>query len=135
MIMPRKETCSLCGKEYQANCMVMIPPICDECYGVEPRKDPNKINSPEEFREAIKAADNKRYGNTAVVQERLRQKISSLTNEERLRVMSKIFDLAAEDVANMSDEEIEQELAESKVDTQDLRERLLNAMHKGKYDY
>jgi len=62
MIMPRKETCSLCGKEYQANCMVIIPPICNECNGVPPYQDPGKINSPEEFREAIETANEKRYG-------------------------------------------------------------------------
>lgn len=106
--------------------MVIIPPICDKCHGVEPRKDANKINSPEEFREAI--AIHERIADS--FRSSLRQKVGALTGEEQSIVLYRIFELAAEDVANMSDEEINQELKEDGVDVQAIRERLLEKIHK-----
>lgn len=41
--------------------MVEIPAVCDECKGVPPYIDPNKINSQEEYLDAIKKANEKRY--------------------------------------------------------------------------
>lgn len=110
----------------------MTPPICNKCHGVEPHKDANKINSHEEFREAVNAANEQRYGEATEFQIRLCQKIRSMTKERQYEILNKIFELAAEEVAEMSNEEIEQEFKEDGVDTDAIRERVLNVLRKVK---
>lgn len=104
MIMPRKETCSICGKEFMDGCLVQCPPICDECHGVPSRIDPNKINTQEEYLKAIKAANEKRYGSTADVIERM----LAIASEEPL-----------------TPEEADQELRDAGVDVDAFAARLL----------
>jgi hypothetical protein len=44
MIMPRKVTCSKCGKQFETGCLVRIPEICDDCLLIKKKKTKSKFS-------------------------------------------------------------------------------------------
>lgn len=66
MVVSRSVNCSKCNKEMHVGCIDFPPYICNECCGIPEPKDYNKINSKEEYLEAIKIAYDKRYGDVDI---------------------------------------------------------------------
>jgi hypothetical protein len=115
MIMPRKETCSICGKDFMDGCMVHCPPICDECNGIPQSVDLNKINTQEDFIKAIKEANEKRYGSRFP------------SDIIKLMIALSTDALAAEEP--LTPEESDKELRDAEVDVDKLVTKLLDKIN------